>query len=818
MLGSIGKLLILTAFVACALSGFAFFRAAQLKEGTSDWKRIGRAAWGVMLVAVLSAFGLLIYLSVTHQFQYAYIYQYTSMDLPLSYLVSASWAGQEGSFLLWIIMNSLVGIALIKWASSYEAPTMAIVAFCQIFLMSMIVGLNIGSLPIGSSPFMLLIEKYPEAPMLQAGIVPNDGQGLNDLLQNYWMVIHPPVLFLGFASMIVPFAFAVTALWKRQYTAWVRPALPWALFAVMALGIGVAMGGYWAYETLSFGGYWAWDPVENSSLVPWLIGIAAIHTMIVQKRSGHSHKASIFLSILAYMLIIYSTFLTRSGILGETSVHSFVDLGLYNQLLLWILSIGIVGFGLFIYRYRELPTPTREPDMLSREFMIFAGAMLLCAVAAVILLGTSTPILGHIFRDSPSTVPIEFYNKWSLPLTVGLVFLAGLGQLFWWNKMSVENINKVLLKPIALSVVSTIIVLVMTPFVEHSMRAVTPVLAADAPVTQAGFMSGLTHFWGAYGMGLLLLLLVFVAFFALYGNGMVLWRIARGNPRMAGGAISHVGFAILILGIVASSGFSNPLARNTGVQIGESRNNFILERGQPRTVDGYRVSYTGQGQNAEGRTTYLLDFVDPNGRAFSLKPVVYKSTKDQWIQHPDLKTFPEKDLYVAVTPNLMFNTPQSGQEGEVSLLRGDSTVVGDNAFLIHFVDFDMNVDEDFVTDSTQIAVGARLAITNLQTNETRNLRPVYLVMEDRSVQYMQNRVEDWALTVSFTGMNVNTGAITLGLEGVEVAPEDWLVVQAYEKPFINFVWFGIIMVSIGFGVSIYRRAYDQRASYRRGTA
>ncbi|MDX1547383.1 MAG: cytochrome c biogenesis protein CcsA, partial [Rhodothermales bacterium] len=638
MLGTVGQLLILLAFVATGLAGFAFFRAARdagrLTTDPVDWARIGRLAWIAMTAAAVLAWGILVYLIATHQFQYAYVYQQSSRDLPVYYLFSASWAGQEGSFLLWILLTAFVGLSLIKWADrDYRAPVMAVVAFCQFFLWSMIVGLQFGGLKIGASPFASLAEAFPEAPIFQANpdFVPADGTGLNDLLQNYWMVIHPPTLFVGFSTMIVPFAFAIAALWKRRYTEWVRPALPWTLFSVMILGVGIAMGGYWAYETLSFGGYWAWDPVENSSFVPWLIGVAAIHMMLIQKKSGHGHKAALFLNILAYMLVIYSTFLTRSGILGDISVHSFVDLGLYNQLLLWILAMGVLGFGLFAVRYRALPTPTKEPYWLSREMMIFAGAMLLCAIGAVVLLGTSAPIFGRVFRDNPASVPIAFYNKWSLPLTIGFVFLAGLGQVFWWNKMSVENVNRVLIKPMALAVASTLAVLVLTPFVELSVQ---PEVAA--PVAQAAGLGGLSGFWGSYGAGLLLLLLLFVAFFAFYGNGLVLWRIARGNPKMAGGALAHVGLALTILGIISSGAFSDAL---TDAAPAEERENFVLERGEPRTVEGYRIEYTGAVPAERGRTRYVLHFTDPAGRDFTVRPVVYKSNKDQWIQHPEVKVF-----------------------------------------------------------------------------------------------------------------------------------------------------------------------------------
>ena len=535
MLGTIGDVLLLLAFAACGVSAFAFFWSARADGGSPvarAWKRTGRWAWGAMSGAVMAVSGILWYLILTHQYQYAYVYQNSSNDLPWHYLFSTFWAGQEGSFLLWILMMCGVGIALIGYVQrEYERHVMAVVGLSQFFLLSMIVGLQLGPVEIGASPFVGLAEKFPDAPIFQQnpGFVPADGQGLNDLLQNPWMTIHPPFLFVGFSSMVVPFAFAVAALWRKKYTQWVRPALPWTLFAVAIMGVAITMGGYWAYVTLSFGGYWAWDPVENSSLVPWIVGVAAFHTMLVQKKSSAGNKASLLLCIASYLLVIYSTFLTRSGILGDVSVHSFVDLGLYNQLLLWIGVIGTLGVGLFVYRFNELPTPDKEPRVLSREFMILSGATLLTTTAAVIILGTSAPIFGRIFRDNPSAVPIEFYNEWTLPLAIGFVFLAGLGQLFWWNKMDVESLNRVLLKPVAFATVSTIGILLLTPFAEQTI-----LLPASAPATQtasAGLVSGLSEFWAMYGQALQLLLLLFVGFFALFGNGMVLWRVMRGLRR-----------------------------------------------------------------------------------------------------------------------------------------------------------------------------------------------------------------------------------------------------------------------------------------------
>jgi cytochrome c-type biogenesis protein CcmF len=830
MLGTIGEVIILVAFVACIASAFAFFRSAQ-RDGSAGavlWKRIGRWSWGVSSFAVVAASGVLWYLLLNHRYEYAYVYQQSSNDLPLHYLISTFWAGQEGSFLLWILMMCGVGGALIGYVKKeYETSVMAVVALCQVFLLSMVVGLQFGPIEIGASPFLTLAEKFKDAPIFQQnpGFIPADGQGLNDLLQNPWMTIHPPMLFVGFSSMVVPFAFAVAALWKRRYTEWVRPALPWTIGAAMVLGVGIAMGGYWAYVTLSFGGYWAWDPVENSSLVPWLVGVAAFHTMLVQKKSGASQKASLFLCILAYLFVIYSTFLTRSGILGDVSVHSFVDLGLYNQLLLWILTIGSLGFGLFAYRYNDLPTPDKEPRVLSREFMIFSGAVLLCATSAVIILGTSAPIFGRIFRDSPSAVPIEFYNEWTLPLALGFVFLAGLGQLFWWNKMTIESLNRVLLRPVVYATVCTVAVLALTPFAMETVVVPSSSTGGSLP-TEAGVLGGLQEFWATYGFALQMLLLVFVGFFSLFGNGTVLWRIGRGNPRMAGGALSHVGFALLILGVVASSGFSNPLPQIGHMQTADEdkqpRENFVLAKGQTRTVNGFEITYTGQSENNRGRGIYHLSFTDPKGRSYDMDPVAYEGSGGQWFMHPDVKAFVEKDIFVAVTPRAATGAANETNGGEIELAKGDSTILGEQEYAVAFSHFEvlrapdgMPTTDDAPSSATsrvpanaQMAVGAVLRVTELQSGETRSLMPIYLVMDDNTEQYIENRVADWSVRFAFTQMNVGSGKATFAVDGVDVMPEDWVVVQAYAKPMISLVWIGIIVLTIGFLVSVARRVQD----------
>jgi cytochrome c-type biogenesis protein CcmF len=822
MLGTLGSLLLLIALVATVLSGIVYALVVT-NERYAGWKRLAGASWQVGAASAILAFGVLIYLFATHQYQYAYVYGHSSNDLPGYFTISASWAGQEGSFLLWAILTGIIGVALLMWfrrpkdalvlarRQEFEAPVMALMALCNGFLLSMIAGLKLGPVSVGASPFVTLAAKYPDSPFLQAGGVPADGNGLNDLLQNYWMTIHPPTLFVGFALMTVPFAFAIAALWTRKYTEWVRPAMPWTLAAVLVLGVGIMMGGYWAYVTLSFGGWWAWDPVENSSLVPWLFGVAAVHAMIVQKRSAAGHKSALILSIAAFIFVVYSTFLTRSGILGDISVHSFVDLGLYAQLVLWIGTMAILGFGLFAFRYRELPSPHQPAATLSRENMIFSGALVLTLIGLVIIIGTSSPIIGRIFRDNPAAVAIDFYNAWTLPLAIVLAVLAGLGQLFWWKKMDVEDVNRALLKPLGLSVAATAGVLIFTPFVPATVQAVNP--AGDPAMVEAAIVG--TGFWDAYGTGLLLLLLTFAAFFAFFGNGAVLLRVARGNLRMAGGSLAHVGMALMLLGIVASGIFARPLADAPGANIGGSRDNFIIQRGETREVQRHVFTYVGQRTNERGRPVYDIDVTDHRGRSYRASAEVYESRTGQWIQHPHVQKFLEEDLYIAVFPSPMMQ-PAGGsqaQAGELLMHRGEVAPLDEGVYTLTFVDYDLQPDTerlDVPRERLEIAVGARMILTQTATGESRELSPIYAVLSDGSQHFAQNRVPEWGITVAFAGMQVESNAVRIVVEGANAMPDDWLVIQAYRKPLINFLWLGTIVLFFGVGVAIFRRASDRR--------
>ena len=409
-LAGAGKASILIALLCSIGAMYFYYRAAGNSDSAARSGFYGHWLWGLKGFFLLGASGILVYFLITHQFQYFYVYNYTSSDLGVHFLIAAFWGGQEGSFMLWMLITSLIGLGMIRWIDNdYRAPVMFVMTLTQFFLITMIAGIDVFGVKIGASPFRTLVEEMADAPFLQANpdFVPADGKGLNDLLRSSWMLIHPPILFFGFSMMTIPFAFAIAALWKRRYYQWVKPALPWTLGANLCLLTAIFLGGYWAYETLSFGGYWAWDPVENASFVPWLVGVAGIHMMLIQRKSGAAHKSALLFALLAYATVVYETFLTRSGILGDASVHSFVDLGLYNQLLLFMLVIVGLGLGFYAVRYRDMPSNGKDNPLFSKESMIFLGAMSLFLIGLVILVGTSAPILGRLFVANPTPPEIR---------------------------------------------------------------------------------------------------------------------------------------------------------------------------------------------------------------------------------------------------------------------------------------------------------------------------------------------------------------------------------------------------------------------------
>ena len=263
LIGQIGMFLTLLAFFSALLATFANIKAANASDVLMEkpWQKLARTSFIINVVSVISLFVVLYLIIYNHYFEYKYAHQHSKRSLDVQYLLSCFWEGQEGSFMLWAFWNAVLGLFLIKRSNKWEHPVMTVMSVAQVFLASFLIGIYFFDIKIGSNPFVLMRNEFPDAPIfndpdyLSKYIL--DGNGLNILLQNYWMVIHPPILFLGFASAIVPYAFGVAGLWRKDHAGWLRPAMPWALFCAGILGLGIMMGAAWAYESLTFGGYWA---------------------------------------------------------------------------------------------------------------------------------------------------------------------------------------------------------------------------------------------------------------------------------------------------------------------------------------------------------------------------------------------------------------------------------------------------------------------------------------------------------------------------------------------------------------------------------
>jgi cytochrome c-type biogenesis protein CcmF len=360
-------------------------------------------------------------------------------------------------------------------------------------------------------------------------------QVLIRFLQNIWMVIHPPTLFLGYASTLVPFAFLIGGLVTKRYSEWIRPALPWAIFSAMILGMGIIMGAYWAYVTLNFGGYWNWDPVENAVYVPWLILVASIHTMITFKKSATALKTSIVLVILSFILVLYATFLVRSGVLGDASVHSFTDLGLSGQLLIYMLFFLFIAVFLAARAWKHIPTSEKEASVYSREFWIFLGAVTLGLMAFQVILPTSIPAwnalvesFGGISNMAPPADQVEFYTKFQLWFAVAIALLTSVGQFFWWQKMDKKALKDALVMPYIVSVLISAAIIVLAKV--YDWKYIIIVLAGT---------------------------------FTIVANAVILSKILKKSTfKLAGGSLAHIGLGMILIGIMFSSGYSDVISIN----------------------------------------------------------------------------------------------------------------------------------------------------------------------------------------------------------------------------------------------------------------
>ena len=841
--GQLGNAFIVLSLIAALFSGIGYYFYAK-ETLTSQWKRFANTAFTIHSISIIGIAATIFFMLFNHFYEYSYVWQHSNNEMPMQYIMSCFWEGQEGSFLLWAFWNVVLGNILRKTIDAkWEAPTMAIFALVQVFIASMLLGVYIGDYKLGTNPFILLREnpEFANLPFVQFEnyLEKLDGRGLNPLLMNYWMTIHPPTLFLGFSSTLVPFVFAIAGLWKRDFTTWQKPALTWTFFSIMILGTGILMGGAWAYEALSFGGFWAWDPVENSSLVPWLVMVGAGHVMIINKNKGGSLFMTHLMAIASFLLVLYSTFLTRSGILGNSSVHAFTDLGMQGQLVVYVLTfvflcvvllihdklirvsyvmisllmlfVGItfgykinllltwlaLSFIITIYSYiKFFPKEEEEESLYSREFWMFVGSLVFLLSSLVITYFTSIPVMNKLFHLEKAPIKIADYNLWMIPFTIIVLLLVAVTQYFKYKKTD----PKQFIKHISLSGILAVV---------FGLSAVIPLyFLKDYSLAKS------IDKWNLISYGLLFI----AALFAVFCNLDYWMRILKGRMRHAGSSIAHIGFALILLGALISTSKKQTISQNTSqknvASLGENFNaqkSLVLTKGDTLPMGNYLVTY--KGKERKGIDVFFnMDYFtkDANGKlikAFELSPMVQDNPRMGQASNPDTKHFLSNDIYTHITyADLADNTvtkKDAYKEPTNFVGHMNDTIFADNAIIkIDSITTNLTEDEYSKNDSLLI-VTAVLKATDINGRVYR-ATPKY-ILKQNMVMPDEFVLDELGLKFIFWKINPNEGSIEIQMSEKVSNTKDFVVLEAYMFPFINVLWLGCLVMVIGTIVAIIER-------------
>ncbi|MCL7452852.1 MAG: heme lyase CcmF/NrfE family subunit [Anaerolineae bacterium] len=487
---------------------------------------------------------VLLVLLLNHNFEVRYVYEHVSTYLAAEYVLAAFWAGLEGSQLLWLWMLAIFTALLLlrrpTWDQELRPYAMAVLAVTEAFFALLLI--------VMTNPFELL------------SAVPVEGISLNPLLQNFWMIIHPPIIFAAYALWTIPFAYALAALVTGRLDAtWLRGTRRWTLAAWASLGIGILVGAWWAYLELGWGGYWGWDPVENSSLIPWLVGTAFVHSAIIQERRDMFRGWNVFLATFTFVLTVFATFVTRSGLIQ--SVHAFAQSPIGYYYLAYMLVVMAATVGLMFGRSRELRGTGELGDLLSREFVFLVTNLLFLGSAAAVLLGTLWPTFTEAVRGVATTLGPENYNRFMGPLGLLIVVLLGICPLVDWRRIDAQRLLRSLWAQAAVAVFTAVLLLLVG--IRETWAVLSFAVTAFVGTTVVLQMAqGIVARMRSAGENLL------VATAQAVGN----------NRRRYGGQIIHFSILLIVMGIIGSQAYQ------TEVQV-------ALATGESVEVAGYTLAY-----------------------------------------------------------------------------------------------------------------------------------------------------------------------------------------------------------------------------------
>ncbi|MBL7788654.1 MAG: cytochrome c biogenesis protein CcsA [Chitinophagales bacterium] len=801
--GHLGELLIILAFVSALftfLLGMKYYLSKERFE--TDLRQVRIFFW-IHLISVLGIFFLLIFLFKGQYFEYHYVWRHSSKDLPWYYILSAMWEGQEGSFILWLLWQAILGYFLMRKTTEIKVGALAILMFIQVLLLTMILGVDVFGKLIGMNPFILLRDEM-NIPILSN---PNylslikDGNGLNILLQNYWMVIHPPVLFLGFASASIPFSFALASLLKKDYIGWTKEVNSWTLFSVAALGAGILMGGRWAYEALSFGGFWAWDPVENASLVPWLFLVAGLHTLLIYKATGHSLKASYILLVLGFGFVLYSTFLTRSGILGDSSVHSFTDLGMTGQLLVFLALLLIPVFLLLAFNWSRIPDIKEEEHTKSREFWMFLGVLFIVVSAIQVSFTTSIPVWNKLFdfkeKLAPPVNANEHYN--SIQIWFTTIVCALMAFSLWLQYKVTKGLKKIKVLGIVFlgCFVITGVHLYLCdilPFQEYVLEVKSYKLTVKFISTYLLlFLSSLTMIaWSIY---------------------YIVSQLRNSNKLYWGGSIAHIGFGLLVIGALISQYQKQAISLNkAGFDLGkefsmeEQSSNTLLMKNKREAMGKYWVTYIEKSNVFKGEKYKVLfqsqkDLSD----SFVIYPeakIIKEGENNRLNPEPGIKNFWNKDIFSHVSS--VPDDTETKDKASIKKVKIKDTFYTGNRFVVL----------DKVTSSESNSkehIEAKASLRICELNGAEEPMEVFykLSLKSRSMENPIAISKDGQLKINIATIVPELQEFHFAVQD-SAATNDWIILKVLEFPYIQILWLGCILMVIGTLMSMmYRRKFKK---------
>jgi len=800
--GRLGHFFAILSFAASFVALISFFKATQAKnpDEQNSWRKMGRTAYKINVGAVFAVLVTIFYIVSNHLFEYNFAWEHSSKSLKFQYILACIWEAQEGSFLLWTIWVCVLGTILMRTAGKWETPVMTVMSFAQFCLATMIMGIYLFGNKVGLNPFLLVRQTemgmrapifsqpdYLSIPQMQ------DGQSLNALLQNYWMVIHPPVLFLGFSSTVVPFAYAIAGLWKKDFGGWTRVALPWTLFSACVLGTGVMMGAAWAYEALSFGGYWAWDPVENASMVPWLVMVAGLHTQVIYNSTGHSLRATYFFLITQFILVLYSTFLTRSGILGDLSVHAFVSAGMNVQLLLFLAVFLVPAYSLFIARYKKIPNIAKEEATDSREFWMFIGSLILFLSALYVIISTSLPVINLVKEKKVAIDDTVFsYNRIEIFIAILVGIFTAFGQFLKYKATG----KGILLKKLWLP---TVVALVISLTIS---------------------LWGGIHY-DKYGAGYLaaIHIALFAAVYAVVANAEYIRTGLKWNWKSAGGSVAHIGFGLMLVGILISSAKKQVLSYNMeGVRFANADpkqdplENISLVKDVRIDMNKYWATYLGDDSlDARSQTRYYkIHFQDKlTDHQFDLYPTMIKNTKgmEGGTPNPDKLHYWDRDIFMYITGVSNHDEQYDTAEFKPQALKLKDTAFYSRGYMILDSVIKNPNTGKYHFGPNDTALMAKITVVSRDT--MRYTASPVMYVRDNQLRYVIDTVFAQDLALRFNKVSAD-GKIELGTrESTDIVP--FIAVKVLEFPQINILWFGTIIMIIGFVMSLLWRRRQARA-------